>query len=131
MWIVSVLEVALFICVLLLLLAVTKRIFAGEGASLLDLLNRGRVLEFTTRPGAVSFMTFVVVCFMGLFFASQSDVLRLLYDFFKVQGSDQNFSANYAMAYALAALILNFIFIAYMRGSRGRRRVRVRRPPSR
>src|SRR5581483_12385604 len=122
MWIVSLVEVALFVGVLLFLLAAVKKIFTGEAASLLDLLNRGRVLEFTTKPGALSFMTFLVIGAMGLFLASDSDVLRLLYDFFQVQGSDQNFSAIYAMAFAFAALILNFVFVAYMRGPRGPRR---------
>jgi len=117
----SALKVALFVGVLLAIVALARKAVAAEGESLLSLLKRGTRLEFTTKPGGLSFMTFVVTCFLALTFASSAELVRLVDDIFRVQAGDRDFSANQAMAWALCTLVLNFVFVAWMRGSKRRR----------
>ncbi|PYL91775.1 MAG: hypothetical protein DMF16_01510 [Verrucomicrobia bacterium] len=65
-------------------------------------------------------MTFVVICALGLMLASSSELLGIVYDLFNVKPTDRGFTANEALAYAMCALILNFIFVAWMRPRRRR-----------
>jgi hypothetical protein len=97
-----------------------RKLCSAEATPLLDLLKRGSRLEFTTKPGTLSFMTFVVICFLAFMFASYSELLAVIYDLFKVQAADQKFSPSQAMGWAFCTLALNFIFVAWMRGSRRR-----------
>ena len=52
--------------------------------------------------------------------ASSSELLGIVYDLFNVKPTDRGFTANEALAYAMCALILNFIFVAWMRPRRRR-----------
>jgi len=118
--IISFVKIAIYLALFVGSLALIRRIFAEEGESLLSLLKRGSILEFTSRPGALSFMTFVVICALGLMLASSSELLGIVYDLFNVKPTDRGFTANEALAYAMCALILNFIFVTWMRPRRRR-----------
>jgi hypothetical protein len=115
------LRIAIMVGVFLGLIYIVRKVCAAEADRLLDLLKRGSRLEFTTRPGALSFMTFVVICVLCFMFASYSELLTGVYDLFNVQAADQKFSASQAMAWAFCTLLLNFIFVAWMRGGTRRR----------
>ena|SRR5437870_7314543 len=117
----SLLTIAAFVAIFLAVVWGMRKAMGSAGDSLLKVLKRGALLEFTSRPGALSFMTFLVICFMGLTLVASSDLLALVYTVFNVPAGDQRFTGEEAMGFALCVVALNFITVAWMQGQRRRK----------
>ncbi len=109
-------SVIMILC-FLLLLSVIAYIANKKAYSLFKLLEKGGKAEFTSKPGWLSLAIVLVVAVMSTIFLLVTEVKSCLAMIFGLEHKEGAFSISLAFFATIVTLIINFIFVGFMRPS--------------